>query len=349
MDKNVSYYDGTKLLSMLDADGKKPELFFITSNRSAGKTTYFAKMCVNQFIKHKKKFLLLYRYKYEVNNCEQRFYPDVRALFFNECEMTGKNMNNKSIRELFINDETCGYAVAINCADAVKKSSHLFNDVETILFDEFQSETNQYLPNEINKFISIHTSVARGHGVQSRYVRTILIGNPVSISNPYYKALGIDKRLTKETVYLKGNGWVLEQGFNASASKANQESSFMAAFKDTSQADYVSRGTYLNDDYDFIYKYNPDRVRIDKPLCNITVASGNVYTLIVSKNYEYGLITDKVITDLRVKLSIGSNREGFTMVTKNNIYARLINSLYSNGCLFFSDVTTKNDITNDWL
>ena len=39
----TKYYDGTKLLSMTDLNGKKPEIFICTSNRTAGKTTYFSR------------------------------------------------------------------------------------------------------------------------------------------------------------------------------------------------------------------------------------------------------------------------------------------------------------------
>ena len=35
------YYDGTKLLSLPDANGNKPEIVVCVSNRSAGKTTFF--------------------------------------------------------------------------------------------------------------------------------------------------------------------------------------------------------------------------------------------------------------------------------------------------------------------
>ena len=44
------YYDGTKLLSMQDMNGNKPEIYISTSNRSAGKTTYFNRLCVNRFL-----------------------------------------------------------------------------------------------------------------------------------------------------------------------------------------------------------------------------------------------------------------------------------------------------------
>lgn len=36
------YYDGTKLLSMLDINGNKPEIYMCTTNRTGGKTTYLA-------------------------------------------------------------------------------------------------------------------------------------------------------------------------------------------------------------------------------------------------------------------------------------------------------------------
>ena len=55
------YYNGTKLLSMKDLNGKTPELFLCTTNRTGGKTTYFGRLVVNRFIKQRKKFALLYR------------------------------------------------------------------------------------------------------------------------------------------------------------------------------------------------------------------------------------------------------------------------------------------------
>ena len=51
-----TFYDGTKLLSLSDINGNKPEIFLCTSNRSAGKTTYFGRMLVNNFLKHDRKF-----------------------------------------------------------------------------------------------------------------------------------------------------------------------------------------------------------------------------------------------------------------------------------------------------
>src|SRR5699024_8157369 len=101
--------------------------------------------------------------------------------------------------ELFIDGKPCGYAVSINSSDQLKRYSHLFSDTMRMIFDEFQSETNHYCDNEIVKFISIHTSVARGGGKQVRYVPVYMIANPVSIINPYYIEMGISSRLKTDT------------------------------------------------------------------------------------------------------------------------------------------------------
>ena len=210
------YYDGTKLLSLLDLDGNTPEIFLCTANRTAGKTTYFARLLVNRYQKRGEKFMLVYRFNYELDNCEEKFFKDIGSLFFPDWTMTGIKRAKGIYHELFLcrkdQDEgkPCGYAIALNNADQIKKMSHLFSDTASMMFDEFQSETNHYCPDEVSKLISVHTSVARGQGKMVRYVPIYMIGNPVTILNPYYTALGITDRLNEKTRFLRGHGYVME-------------------------------------------------------------------------------------------------------------------------------------------
>ena len=67
------YYDGTKLLSMLDINGNKPEIYMVTTNRTGGKTTYFSRLLVNRFLKRGEKFALLYRYNYELDEIADKY------------------------------------------------------------------------------------------------------------------------------------------------------------------------------------------------------------------------------------------------------------------------------------
>lgn len=254
--QNGQYYDGTRLLSLTDADGNKPEIYMVTTNRTGGKTTYFGRLLVNAYKNKHEKFGLIYRFKDELDNIGDKFFKDIQGLFFPDDNFRAEKRENGAYCELFLNDEPCGYAFALNMADKIKKYSHLFSDCDRMLMDEFQSETDHYCSKEVEKFQSLHTSVARGQGKQSRYVPVYMLGNSVSVLNPYYIAMGITTRLNANTNFLRGSGWVLEQGYVDSASKALQESGFNKAFANSNSryALYSTKGVYLNDNLAFIEK-----------------------------------------------------------------------------------------------
>ena len=255
---NSQFYDGTKLLSLMDINGNKPEIYMVTSNRTAGKTTFFSRLLFNKAIKKNLKFMLIYRFNYELDNCADKFFKDINKLFFPEYAMLSRRQAKGIYHELYyqkIGDENptnCGYAVSLNNVDQLKKFSHLFSDTDCMFMDEFQSETNHYCPDEVTKFISLHTSVARGNGSMVRYLPVYMCGNPVTILNPYYVEMDISSRLQKNTRFLRGEGFVLEQGYNESASRAQKESGFNAAFKRNSYIAYSGEARYLEDDNAFI-------------------------------------------------------------------------------------------------
>jgi hypothetical protein len=335
------YYDGTKLLSMLDLNGAKPEIFICTSNRSAGKTTYFNRLIVNKFKKNKEKFMLIYRYNYELDDCADKLFKDIEELFFQGDTMTSKRKASGIFHELFLNEESCGYAISLNSADQLKKYSHLFSDVERMLFDEFQSETNHYCSDEIRKFVSIHTSVARGQGKQARYLPVYMIGNPVSIINPYYVELGISERLRDDTKFLRGDGYVLEQGFVKSASQAQRESGFNKAFARNSYVAYSSQCVYLNDNKAFIEK----PVGIGKYLCTLRY-NGSDYG--VREFAEAGCIyvDDKSDTSFRFKITVTTNDHeiNYVMLKKNDMFLSTLRVYFEKGCFRFKDLKCKEAV-----
>lgn len=248
------YYDGTKLLSLMDSNGNKPEIYMCTTNRSGGKTTWFNRYCVKRFITYKEKFMLLYRFQYELDGCADKFFKDVGTLFYPGHELKSMRRAAGIYHELFFDGVPCGYAVSINSADQIKKYSHFFSDTTRMLMDEFQSETNHYCPDEVRKFRSVHTSVARGQGSQSRYVPVYMLSNPVTLLNPYYVAMNISSRLNDNVNFLRGVGWVLEQGYVDAASKAQLESAFNQAFSGDTYDTYLTQAVYLNDSSAFIDK-----------------------------------------------------------------------------------------------
>lgn len=332
------YYDGTKLLSMLDLEGNKPEIYICTSNRSAGKTTYFGRLFINRFKKYGEKFMLIYRFSYELDDCADKFFKDIGSLFFPESKMTGRKRYQGKYYELFLDEESCGYAVSLNDADSIKKLSHLFSDVRRMMLDEFQSETNHYCPNEVKKFISIHTSVARGQSEQCRYVPVFMLSNPVTLLNPYYVELGISNRLHADTKFLKGNGFVLEQGFVETASRAQQESGFNKAFSSNKYVAYSAQNVYLNDNVAFIEKpYGRSRYLMTLKY------NGDEYAIREYSDAGIVYCDSSADSSFPVKITVTTEDHSinYVMLKKNDILLQGLRFYFEHGCFRFKNLMCR--------
>lgn len=335
------YYDGTKLLSMLDINGNKPEIYMCTTNRTGGKTTYFGRLCINRFLKHGEKFALIYRYNYELDNIVDKFYKDLGSLFFKGHEMTSKRRASGIFHELFLDEKSCGYALSLNSADQIKKYSHLFSDVMRMIFDEFQSETNHYCNDEVKKLLSVHTSVARGQGEQVRYVPVYMLSNPVSIINPYYVEMGISARLKDETKFLRGDGFILEQGFIDSASKAQKESGFNRAFSNNTYVSYSSECVYLNDSKSFVEKPQGK----SRYICTLKYMGSDFG---IKEFGEQGIIycDDKPDNTHPMKITVTTDDHeiNYVMLKRNDFFLTNLRYLFERGCFRFKDLRCKEAV-----
>ena len=333
------FYDGTKLLSLMDINGNKPEIYLTTGNRSIGKTTWFNRYAVKRFKEKHRKFCLIYRWNYELSDCADKFFKDIQRLFFQEDEMTEKRRANGIFVELFLNDQSCGYCVTLNNADSLKKFSHLLSDVDIIIFDEFQSENNHYCPSEINKLLSIHTSIARGAGEQVRYVPMFMLSNKVSLINPYFLSLGISDRLKNDTKYLKGDGYVLEQTFMENVSVMQLASGFNRAFKNEDYVAYSAMNVYLNDNDAFI-----DKPKGDSRYVATLKNSNNLYS--IRYYYEDNLyyIDKSVDEDFKTKLSFNasSHDANYVMMNSSSSYVLMLRGIFEKGLIRFKNQECKS-------
>ncbi len=326
---------------MLDINGRKPEIYICTTNRTGGKTTYFGRLLVNRFLDKGEKFGLIYRYNYELDDCADKFFKDIGSLFFKDKVMVSKRRASGIFHELFLDNVSCGYAISLNSCDQLKKYSHLFSDVSRLMFDEFQSESNHYCNDEIRKFLSVHTSIARGHGEQIRYVPVYMLANPVSIINPYYIELGISERLRDDTKFLKGDGYVLEQGFIESASTAQKDSGFNRAFSRNSYVAYSAECVYLNDNKAFI----------DKPSGNsryIGTLKYNGRDYGIREYPELGIVYCDDRADLtyryRITVTTEDHEINYVMLRTNDLFISNLRYLFERGCFRFKDLKCKEAV-----
>ena len=341
------FYDGTKLLSLMDINGHRPEVYMCTTNRSGGKTTYFNRLLVNSWLKRKEKFCLIYRFNYELDDIADKFFKDINTLFFKDYSMQSIRKANGIYHELILTDnikngsEPCGYAISLNSADQIKRLSHFFSDTKRMLFDEFQSETNHYCNDEVTKFISVHQSIARGQGKQSRYLPVYMIANPVTILNPYYIEMDIATRLNGDTNFLRGDGFVLEQGYVDSASLAQTTSAFNRAFAKNKYTAYASQGIYLNDNLSFVETPKGK----SRYLCTVRY---NNCDFAIREYSDLGIIycDDKADKNSPYKLSVTTQDHGinYIMLKRNDLFVNNMRYYFDHGCFRFKDLRCKDAV-----
>lgn len=336
-----NYYDGTKLFNTLDINKKKPEIYLCTTNRTGGKTTYFNRYLINRFKKFKEKFMLLYRFSYELDGVEDKFFKDIQGLFFQDDKFEVKKRSRGVYLDLFLNDVHCGYAVDLNHAEAVKKQSHLFSDTVTMYLDEFQSESNTYVPNEITKFLSIHFSVARGQGKHVRRVPVIMSANSASILNPYYAAMGISNRLRADTKFLRGDGFVLEQGFIDKAAEELENSAFNRAFKNHAYVAFASQNVYLNDNTAFVENIK------GKSQYTATLKYNNKYYAI-REFWDKGIVYCDHNVDMsfptKISVTLDDMSVNFLLLKRLDSFISLLRYFFDHGCFRFKDLECKEAV-----
>ena len=192
---------------------------------------------------------------------------------------------------------------------------------------------------EIRKFLSIHTSIARGKGEQVRYVPVYMLGNQVSIINPYYNELGISSRLNKDTNFLRGDGFILENGFIETASQAQKESGVNRAFKNNQYVAYSSENVYLNDNLAFI---DTPQNCSSRYLATIRYC-GNDYAIREYK--ELGILycddhADRTFPT-RISVTTDDHNINYVMLKNNDFFISNLRFFSAHGAFRFKDLKSK--------
>ena len=332
------YYDGGKLLSMKDRCGQIPEIFLCESNRNAGKTTFFTRLLIKRFLKNGCKFVKLVRYRTNLVDSPDKLFGDVIPNFFRGHSYDGETAPDKLYTKLYLDNKHCGFVIPINAARAVKECWQIFSGTTAMFLDEYQSEDNVYVPNEVQKLFSIHTSLARGEKKQVRYLPLYACSNSITMLNPYYHALGI-QNLPSETKFYRGDGFVLEHNFNEGAAAANASSGFSRAFKNLSYANHVKENIYLNDSVTFIEKPRGNGRYVCTFLCG-----GNNYAIYMYDENGYAYTCHNVDYSFprRVSVYTSDMRPNYVMMHSEKNLIQLLRYFFQVGCFRFKDISCKN-------
>lgn len=335
------YYNPSVILGKKDLDGLEPSIYMITSNRSAGKTTGWLKEALEKYHKTGHQLMLIYRYKYELTSAHEIFkdvlkiYPDLGIEM--KCESKAQGL----FYALMLDGEEFGFVCSLSNVDSLKKYSPLFVKVFYLIMDEFQKEDGKYLPQEFAKLQSLLVTVARGGGSQSRNIKCILLGNMVSLLNPYFVNFNIHSRIKNDTKFLRGNGWIAEFNFNVNASNAIKNNGLFRAFKDTDYMQYSTESVYLHDSSIFIEKPK-GKSRYIATIIHDGVQFG------LREYYEEGIVhvSRKPDTSCKTVVTFKANdhNQHTIMLSRYSWVWKNIDDAYKHGYLRFDDMRSKSAI-----
>lgn len=239
------WYNGVRLLSY------RALLNFCVGGRGIGKSYYWKRFCIRQFLKSGAKFIYARRYQADLDKILPTWYNDI-ADEFTDHKLVVEHMTLK------VDGKIAGYAIPVTAFN--KWKSVAFPDVETLFFDEFLTAENDYIggvahpEREPELMLSMIQTVARGGGKSFRdNFRAVLVANSISVTNPYFIYFGLTSRLKPNTKYaVNDDVWACEICKDSPVSADVAESKLGRLIQDTAYGNMALNNDFYMDNPAFI-------------------------------------------------------------------------------------------------
>lgn len=228
-----------------------------------------------------------------------------------------------------------GFAIPLSISNILKSST--YDCVDTIVFDEFLLDKGNYhyLQDEVTKFLDLIETIAR-----LRDVRVFLLGNAISITNPYFSYFDISIPYNSEYKLFK-NGLILVNYIkNEKYRKEKANSRFGKLINNTKYGNYAIENQFLRDNNAFISKKSKN--------------AKFFYTLILN-NEKFGVWRDFELENIYISrdydpnnlivFSINNfdhNENNILLKKSSSIFIKSIINHYNIGHLFFDNINIKN-------
>lgn len=242
------YYDGSQLMSR---GTDKTVAYIVTTNRTDGKTTYYGLLAIEYHRITGRKVCYVVRHINELKDFGVMF-SDITSLYYGGAQITTKVLIKDMLCTVAIDGEIFCYVACMKKYVGLKKFSPVFGDTDLIIMEEYQLEDGRFLRDEVGAFRSLYRSIARGGGEQVRDIKCILLGNPVTVLNPYLLQFGISEKYEKGKDYINTPYAVAEFRINFEAQKKMMEDAASMLFGRGSSYDYGK--DFLVDDSRYMEK-----------------------------------------------------------------------------------------------
>lgn len=319
------FYDISKILTY------NAYFNFLIGERGVGKTFSAKKFVINKFIRKKEQFIYLRRYKTETDKAKKTFFGDIAHLF------PDHSFSNKG-DSFLIDNEVAGFALSLSTANILK--SVCFNNVSTIIFDEFIIDKGcyHYLSSEVTTFLEFCETVFRLRD----NVRVLFLANAISQTNPYFLYFDISPCNLHSDIKIYKDGLILFQLMkNIDYRNKKKTSKFGRLVSNTEYSDYAIDNSFLRDNDNFIAKKSGN--------CSFSFAF--IYknqTFGVWINYDAGRVFVSEDYDKNspyIFTTTVQNHKPNTLLLKNarkySCWSNLINQ-FKIGNVYFESIKIKN-------
>lgn len=235
----------------------------IVGNRGGGKSYGAKTRGIKNFINKGEQFGYIRRYRDDLKKPLEQFYKDIAQEFpDHECKVEGDKVYIRikagNEKEKWTEKDIAGYGFSLSTAN--NKKSMSYPNVTMLIFDEFLLEegNQRYLPNEVEKLLNLYETVARPGSNHPR-VSLWLLGNAISVTNPYFLYFNLKMPTTKD----KNDKWIwkhpnkpilVEDVRNEGFIDVKKKTEFGRLVHGTNYADFSIENKFLLDDDTFIEK-----------------------------------------------------------------------------------------------
>lgn len=211
-----------------------------------GKSYGIKNYVIKKFIKKKEKFLYIRRYDNELKSLFQKdFFGDIRNAF-PEVKLSSNS------RKFYLNGEVFGYAKRLTEAQDLKSSS--FEDITTIVFDEYAIEKNKryYLSNEGMIIAGLLDSVIRNrNNVKVFFLMNAVEGIEFS---PLFTFFNLTLPYSTDIKLFKNNTVLVQYMNNEEFRQERKETLIGKLMEGTLYENYAMKNEILDKTNDFIEK-----------------------------------------------------------------------------------------------
>lgn len=225
----------------------------VIAERGVGKTYGAKKYIIKHFKSKCKKSVYIRRYNREL---QESLMKKGTPIFFDQIkkEFNKDKLSNNS-EVFYCNGDICGFAVPLSTSNILKSVS--FEDVDTIIFDEFVIDKGvyHYINNEVTLFLELLETIIR----LKPNIKVLLLGNAISITNPYFIELNLSLPYNSEYKIFKRDDkgqplLMVYYGKNLKYREEKKKTRFGQLIADTSYGKYAIDNEMLRDSKAFIRK-----------------------------------------------------------------------------------------------